>query len=149
MQNPSDSKKPPLQPILIGGDPDREITDREAIQILRHVRHLALLLDSAFSIPGTNVTFGWDSLIGLIPGIGDAATAALSGYIILLSRRCGLSKWQTSRMVANTLVDLGIGIVPVVGDMYDVGWKANRKNVAILERHLHRRFPHLKDLHVG
>lgn len=135
-----------VDPILIGANPDGEMTDQEALAILQHVRQLALMLDSAFVIPGTKVSFGVDSLIGLVPGIGDVISAALSGYIILLAKKCGVSKWAASKMVANSLVDLGVGIIPLVGDAFDVVWKSNRKNVAILEKHLHKRFPHLKGM---
>jgi len=135
-----------VEPILIGADPDGEINDQEALAILRHTRQLAILLDSAFEVPGANVSFGLDSLIGLIPVLGDLISLGLSAYIISLARQCGISRWATGRMVANALIDFGVGSVPVVGDAFDVAFKANRKNVAILEKHLHKRFPHLKGM---
>jgi hypothetical protein len=135
-----------VEPILIGADPDGEINDLEAVAILRHVRQLSMLLDSAFVIPGTTINFGLDTIIGLVPVLGDFISAVASGYIILLARKCGVSKWTAGRMVANSLVDFGVGSIPLVGDAFDVAWKSNRKNVALLERHLHKRFPHLKNM---
>lgn len=135
-----------VEPILIGANPDNEVTDQEALAILRHVRQLSILLDSAFMIPGSKVSFGIDSLIGLLPVVGDAISLALSGYIIVLARRCGVSHWTAGRMVTNALIDFGFGAIPVAGDAFDVAWKANRKNVALLEKHLHKRFPHLKEM---
>lgn len=135
-----------VEPILIGANPDSEVTDQEAVEILRHVRQLAILLDSAFIIPGSKMSFGIDSLIGLLPVVGDAISLALSGYIIVLARRCGVSHWTAGRMVTNALIDFGLGSIPIAGDAFDVAWKANRKNVALLEKHLHKRFPHLKEM---
>ncbi|MFO1021079.1 MAG: DUF4112 domain-containing protein [Planctomycetales bacterium] len=121
-----------------------EVTAEEAEAILAQARFLAVLMDSCLEIPGTKVKLGLDALIGFIPGIGDLLTTTVSGYIMLLAKRCGVSKWTMGKMIANTLVDLGVGIIPLVGDAFDVAWKANRKNVALLEQHLHKKFPHLR-----
>jgi branched-subunit amino acid permease len=94
------------------------------------------LLDSAFSIPGTRYRFGLDALIGLVPGLGDAVGAIFSGYIILQASRAGASGATINRMIANVAIDTVVGWVPLLGDLFDVGWKANTKNVALLEQHL-------------
>jgi hypothetical protein len=94
------------------------------------------LLDSAFSIPGTRYRFGLDALIGLVPGLGDAVGAIFSGYIILQASRAGASRATINRMIANVAIDTVVGWVPLLGDLFDVGWKANTKNVALLEQHL-------------
>jgi hypothetical protein len=100
------------------------------------VRALARLLDSAVRVPGTNVRVGLDALVGLVPGIGDVASAAFSGYIILAAARLGAPKTVLLRMLLNVATDTVVGAVPVVGDLFDVGWRANARNAALLDRHL-------------
>ena len=100
------------------------------------LRSLARLLDTAVGIPGTNIRFGLDSLIGLVPGLGDFAGAAMSGYIVLASARLGAPTPVLVRMVANVAIDAAVGTVPLLGDLFDVGWKANTKNAALLDQHL-------------
>ncbi len=101
-----------------------------------NLRALARLMDSAVAIPGTNIRLGLDSLIGLVPGLGDLAGAAMSGYIVLASARLGAPTPVLIRMVANIAVDGVVGSVPLVGDLFDVGWRANMRNTDLLERHL-------------
>jgi Domain of unknown function (DUF4112) len=93
---------------------------------------LANLLDTAFILPGTNVRFGFDALIGLVPGIGDAITTAISLYIVLEARQLGAPAHLILRMLANVVVDGFVGAVPLVGDAFDVLWRANRRNVWLL-----------------
>jgi len=99
-------------------------------------RALARLLDSAVTVPGTKIRFGADSLIGLIPGLGDVAGAVLSGYIVLVATRLGVPASVVARMLLNIGVDTLVGSVPVLGDLFEVVWKSNQMNVALLERHL-------------
>jgi Domain of unknown function (DUF4112) len=99
---------------------------------------LANLLDTAFILPGTNVRFGFDALIGLVPGIGDAITTAISLYIVLEARRLGAPAHLILRMLANVVVDGFVGAVPLVGDAFDVLWRANRRNVWLLREWLAR-----------
>ena len=87
---------------------------------------LATLLDTAFILPGTNVRFGFDALIGLIPGIGDAITTAISLYIVREAHQLGAPFHVIVRMLANVALDGFVGAVPVVGDAFDVMWRANR-----------------------
>jgi hypothetical protein len=100
------------------------------------VRTLARLLDSAVTIPGTKIRFGADSIIGLIPGLGDVAGAVLSGYIVLVATQLGASAPVVTRMLLNIGTDTLVGSIPVLGDLFDVAWKSNQKNVALLEEHL-------------
>lgn len=79
---------------------------------------------------------GLDPLLGLIPGAGDLAGAALGGWVILLAARAGAPRGMLLRMLANIGIDTVLGSVPVVGDIFDAGYKANLRNVALLERHL-------------
>ena len=108
---------------------------------LERVRALARLLDSAVKIPGTNIRFGADSIVGLIPGLGDMAGTVLSGYIVLVATRLGVPPSVVTRMLLNIGVDTLAGSVPLVGDLFDVGWKANQKNVALIERHVGNQVP--------
>src|SRR5207253_751758 len=97
---------------------------------------LATLLDTAFVIPGTQVRFGLDALIGLVPGIGDAITTVMSLFIVSEARALGAPPWLIARMVANVVLDGLVGAVPVVGDAFDVAFRANRRNMALLRDHL-------------
>jgi hypothetical protein len=99
---------------------------------------LANLLDTAFILPGTNVRFGFDALIGLVPGIGDAITTAISLYIVVEARQLGAPAHLILRMLANVVVDGFVGAVPLVGDAFDVLWRANRRNVWLLREWLAR-----------
>ena len=103
---------------------------------LRRVQILARALDSAIRIPGTRITFGLDSIIGLIPGAGDLASALMSGYIVLASARLGVPTSVVTRMILNLGVDTLVGSVPLLGDLFDVGFRANLRNASLLERHV-------------
>lgn len=102
---------------------------------LNNARALARVLDTAVGVPGTKLRIGLDAILGLIPGAGDAVSAALSGYIILAAARAGASKPVLLRMVGNVLLDTVVGAVPVLGDLFDVAFRSNARNVALLERH--------------
>jgi hypothetical protein len=101
---------------------------------LRRARALARVLDTAIGIPGTPLRIGVDALLGLIPGGGDLAGAALSGYIVLTAYRRGATPAVLWRMLANVLIDTVVGTIPVLGDLFDVAWKSNTRNVELLER---------------
>jgi hypothetical protein len=107
----------------------------------KRVRVIAKLLDNSIAIPGTSWKIGFDPLIGLIPGIGDLIGAVLSGYIVLEAARAEASALTLARMLVNVGVDTLVGAVPALGDVFDAAWKANTKNVALLERHLTERGP--------
>ncbi|MBV1724214.1 MAG: DUF4112 domain-containing protein [Hoeflea sp.] len=94
------------------------------------------MLDSRFRLPGTTIRFGFDSIIGLVPGIGDTLMAAPSAWIIWRGHKMGLGKRHLARMIANTGIDYVIGSVPVIGDIFDVGFKANLRNLSILREEL-------------
>jgi hypothetical protein len=103
---------------------------------LARVRTLARALDSALRIPGTSFRFGLDPILGLVPALGDLAGAVLSGYIVLAGIRMGVSRSGVLRMVGNIAIDTLVGSVPIVGDLFDAGWKSNNRNVALIERHM-------------
>jgi hypothetical protein len=95
---------------------------------------LARVLDDVFQIPGTNIRFGLDAIIGVIPGIGDMITGATGMLMVYTAWNRGLPKVTMARMVANIAVDSLLGSMPIVGDIFDVAWKANRRNYELLTR---------------
>ena len=99
------------------------------------LRRWARIFDSAFRIPGTDITFGLDPILGLIPGLGDVASPVFSLFFLWHGVRLGVPKVVLARMLFNVLIDAGVGAIPVVGDLFDFGWKANAWNLALLERH--------------
>lgn len=99
------------------------------------LRRWARLFDSAFRVPGTGMTFGLDPLIGLIPGLGDLMSPALTLLILWQGAAMRVPKIVLVRMVLNAILDAGIGAIPVVGDLFDFAWKANEFNLKLLERH--------------
>jgi hypothetical protein len=106
------------------------------LSTLRRLRRLSYLLDNAIPIPGTAYRIGLDPLLGLLPGGGDFFGTALSLYIMLEASRLGVPRSTLVQMVRNILFDTLSGTVPVLGDLVDVAWKANVKNIALLEDHL-------------
>ncbi len=104
---------------------------------VNRLRRLSQLLDNAIPIPGTRYRVGIDPILGLLPGGGDTLTGALGAYIIIEAARMGIPRKIVGQMVRNIIFDSIIGIVPVLGDLFDVGWKANVRNIALLEKHLH------------
>lgn len=137
MTRPNNSMSPTsetrtLEPELI----TRTASDEARI---KRIRTLARLLDNAFGVPGTNWRFGWDSLIGLVPGGGDLATALLASYIVAEAAKLGVPRRTLWRMLANVAIDMAGGAVPFAGDVFDFAFKANRKNLKLVEQHLERR----------
>lgn len=98
------------------------------------LERLASLLDDIFRIPGTNLRFGLDPIIGLIPGIGDLVSGLASSLIIFAAWQRGLSRVTIARMVANVALDSLLGSMPLAGDLFDAAWKSNRKNLDLLQR---------------
>jgi hypothetical protein len=99
-----------------------------------HLDYIASLLDDMWRIPGTKIRFGLDALIGWIPGIGDVMAGVASCVIVFASWRRGVAPVTLARMVANILLETAVGGVPVVGDVFHIFWKANRRNYRILIR---------------
>jgi hypothetical protein len=112
---------------------------RETGQSVARLEALARLMDGAFVLPGTQIRVGLDAIIGLLPVAGDIVSGLISSYLIWEARQLGAPKWLIVRMMANTLLDTVVGSVPVVGDAFDVMFRANMKNMALLRRHMERR----------
>ena len=100
------------------------------------VSRTAALLDARFRIPGTAMRVGLDGLFGLIPGIGDTAMLVASAYIVIEAGRAGVRRRVLARMVANIVIDYVIGLVPLVGDLFDFAWKANLRNIRLMAEDL-------------
>lgn len=106
------------------------------ISKLTRLRRVSRILDNAIAIPGTKISFGLDPILGLIPGGGDTITGGIAAYIVVEAARMGVPREILGKMVGNILIDSFAGTVPVVGDLFDLGWKANVKNLELLEKHL-------------
>jgi hypothetical protein len=96
---------------------------------------LAQLMDSIFRVPGSRIRFGMDALIGLIPGIGDLVTSFVSLYLLSAARQFGVPRVTLLRMALNVVIDLVLGAIPFIGDAFDLFWKANQRNLALLRKH--------------
>jgi hypothetical protein len=103
-----------------------------------HLDHIASLLDDMFRVPGTQIRFGVDFLIGWIPGVGDAVAGVASLFIIISAWRRGAALVTLGRMITNVVLETLIGAIPVVGDAFHVVWKANRRNYRLLMREKNR-----------
>ena len=108
----------------------------QQLKNLKRIRRIANLLDTAIGIPGTKIRFGLDPILGLIPGGGDLVTAVISAYMIYLATRFGLERAEIFEMIKNVAIETAIGSVPVAGDLFDAYFKANIRNLEILEKHL-------------
>lgn len=107
--------------------------------LLERLDVLSRLLDTAWRIPGTNIRFGLDATLGLVPVLGDAAGAVLSLYILAEARRLGIPGTVMARMLGNIALDSMVGSVPLLGSVFDVAYRANRRNLRLLQDHLARR----------
>jgi hypothetical protein len=99
------------------------------------LRRWAVLLDSVFRVPGTRIRFGLDAIIGLVPGLGDFSAPVFAAVLIATGFRMRIPAVVQARMVLNAALDMLMGLVPLLGDLADVAWKANLRNLALLERH--------------
>ena len=105
---------------------------------LERARRVAHLLDTAFRIPGTSWRVGLDPILGLVPGLGDIATVGPALWILDIARRVGVPRRTRMRMLAYIAADMAFGAIPLVGDIADAGFRANRRNTLLIDRHLAR-----------
>lgn len=101
----------------------------------KNLAFLAKLMDSQFRIPGTQIRFGLDSLIGLIPGAGDLSTFAVSAFMLSVMAKNGASGFVLARMVLNVMIDTVIGAIPLIGDLFDIAFKANQRNMRLMREY--------------
>lgn len=111
-------------------------TSKQREKTLAELRSISHLFDDAIPIPGTPYRIGIDPLLGLLPAVGDYLGAIVSAYIVIQAARIGASNQTLARMVGNIIGDTFVGTVPLFGDLVDVAWKANAKNIKLLEKHL-------------
>jgi hypothetical protein len=140
------------QPIYSASDPEilspaaqsrlEALEAAHAIESAKLVRmeSLAKLMDTQFNLPFLPIPIGLDSLIGLVPGIGDTISLGVSGVIVVGAHRLDIPKTHVFRMLGNILIDWIIGLIPIIGDIFDIGWRGNIRNVKIAREHLEARW---------
>ena len=111
---------------------------RSRTERVKRLESIAAVMDTAFVVPGTGIRFGFDGLVGLVPGIGDVVTTALSLYLVHEAWQLGAPKHLIGRMLANVALDGAIGAVPLAGDLFDVLWRANKRNMRMLREWMER-----------
>lgn len=112
-----------------------ETTKPQPHSDLKWLDTVTRLMDNQFRIPGTSIRFGFDVLIGLIPGIGDMITLGIGGLLVVTMVRKGASGMVVVKMIGNIILDALVGVVPVIGDIFDVTYKSNRRNMKLLREH--------------
>lgn len=115
--------------------PSMTATQAKTPHNLKHLDLLAKLLDAQFRIPGTNIRFGMDAILGLFPGVGDMISLAISSFMVSSLAKNGASGMLLTRMVLNIAVDAIIGSIPILGDIFDIGFKANQRNMKLMRQH--------------
>jgi len=116
-------------------------TGRDPAAVRQRIEAMERLLERSFTIPGINQPVGLDALAGLVPVVGDVVAAALGAYIIWEANNLGLPKWKLWRMAGNVAVDTALGAIPVAGDLFDVMFRSNTRNLRIVKRHLDKHHP--------
>jgi hypothetical protein len=134
----------PQSPEILAPAPSASLRARIGRDLFadENLDHLAHLLDDCFHVPGTSIRFGIDGIIGLVPGLGDVLAGLASLLIIVAAWFRGAPAITLTRMVANVGIGVIVGAVPLFGDMFDIFWKANRRNYALLSRHLAQPYRH-------
>ena len=114
---------------------------KDPASVRKRIEAMEQLLERSFTVPGTNYPIGLDSVVGLVPVIGDFVTAAMGAYIVWEANNLGLPKWKLWRMAGNIAVDSAIGAVPLVGDAFDLAFRSNSRNLRIVRKHLDKHHP--------
>lgn len=116
-------------------------TGNDPVSVRKRIEAMEQLLERSFVVPGTNIPIGLDSIVGLIPVVGDLIAAAMGSYLIWEARNLGLPKWKLARMAGNIALDTAVGAVPVVGDALDFVYRSNTRNLRIVKKHLDKHHP--------
>jgi len=125
-------QRPRPMDLPLGRDPGAV---RQRIEVMEQ------LLERSFVIPGINRAVGLDAIVGLVPVLGDVVTAAMGAYIVWEASNLGLPKWKLWRMAGNVAFDSAVGAIPLVGDVFDVLFRSNTRNLRIVRRHLDKHHP--------
>ncbi|MCJ7421832.1 DUF4112 domain-containing protein [Sphingomicrobium astaxanthinifaciens] len=120
---------------------DRARLSKAPQDVRARVERLEHLLERLFTVPGIDKPIGLDALLSLVPGVGTISGAALGTYLVWEARNLGLSRWQLARMNLNTLVDMALGAIPVIGVIPDFFFRSNSRNLRIIRRHLDKHHP--------
>ncbi|WP_446698130.1 DUF4112 domain-containing protein [Aurantiacibacter sp. D1-12] len=147
-----DNRKPvPMQPEPFGADAARPgqmhfdlPMGKDVHSIRRRIEVMEQVLERSFVIPGLNRPVGLDSIIGLVPVVGDIIAMGMGAYIVWEARNLNLPKWKLARMAANVGFDSLVGAVPVVGDVFDFLFRSNTRNLRIVKKHLDKHHPESK-----
>jgi hypothetical protein len=118
--------------------PPGDTVARDRAATIAEFERVSRLLDSQWRIPGTSMRFGIDPLVGLVPGLGDVATGLVSAYIVVMAKRLGLPSHVMARMIGNVALDVVVGSIPLLGSVFDLFYKANRRNFRLLQEHVER-----------
>lgn len=121
-------------------------TGRDPRSVRKRIETMEALLERSFTFPGTNYPIGLDSIIGLVPVIGDLATTAMGAYLVWEARNLGMPKWKLARMAGNVGFDTLLGVVPLVGDAADFFFRSNTRNLKIVLKHLDKHHPETRVL---
>ena len=114
---------------------------RDPASVRRRLEAVEGLLERAFTIPGINRQVGLDSILGLVPVLGDVITASMGAWLVWEARNLGMSKFQLLRMAGNVGVDTALGAIPFVGDAFDFFFRSNSRNLRIIKRYLDKHHP--------
>nr|WP_126172255.1 DUF4112 domain-containing protein [Altericroceibacterium xinjiangense] len=129
---------PPARPRPMGLDVP---VGNDPAAIRQRVEMVERVLERGFRVPGVNLPFGLDAVLGLVPVVGDVISAGLGAYIVWEARNLGLPKWKLLRMAGNVAFDTTIGAIPIVGDAFDLVFRSNTRNLKVLKRHLDKHHP--------
>lgn len=116
-------------------------TGNDPVSARKRIEAMEQLLERSFTIPGVNYPIGLDSIIGLVPVVGDLVTAAMGAYVVWEAKNIGLPKWKLWRMAGNIAFDTAIGAIPVAGDAFDLMFRSNTRNLKIVKKHLDKHHP--------
>ena len=114
---------------------------RDPLSVRRRVEAMEGLLERLFVVPGINRPVGLDSVVGLVPVVGDVIGAALGAWLVWEARNLGMSRFQLARMMSNVGIDTALGAIPFVGDIFDFAFRSNTRNLKMLKRHLDKHHP--------
>ena len=114
---------------------------RDPLAVRRRIEAMEQLLERSLVIPGINRPIGLDALAGLVPVLGDVITAAMGAYIVWEASNLGMPKWKLWRMAGNIAFDTALGAIPIAGDLFDVLFRSNTRNLKIVRRHLDKHHP--------
>jgi len=117
---------------------------RDPASVRRRIEAMEAMLERAFQVLGTKMRFGADSIVGLVPVLGDVITAAMGAWLIWEARNLGMSKFHLARMSGNVAFDTVLGLVPLVGDAFDFLFKSNTRNLRIVKRWLDKHHPYTR-----